>query len=95
MTIRKTVEPTGDLCIKFTEDEMGKLGIKEGDKLSWKETDGGFLLEKHATVDINISDLSREVLEMLIKDSCEKDISVNEVISGYLEQQQLKDYDQS
>ncbi len=94
MAIRKTVEPTGDLCIKFTEDEMKELGLKEGDKLSWKETDGGFLLEKYSTVEIDLSEMSREVLEMLIKDSCEKDISVNEVISNCIEQQ-MKIYDQS
>lgn len=87
MAIRKTLEPTGDLCIKFTEDEMKELGLKEGDKLSWKETDGGFLLEKYSTIEIDLSEMSREVLEMLIKDSCEKDISVNQVISNCIEQQ--------
>jgi hypothetical protein len=87
MAIRKTVEQTGDLCIKFTEDEMKELNLKEGDKLSWRETDEGFLLEKYTSIDIDIGEWSRDVLEMLIKDSCEKDISVNEVISGYLERQ--------
>ena len=87
MAIRKTLEPTGDLCIKFTEDEMKELNLKEGDKLSWRETDEGFLLEKYSTIDVDISEWSGDVLEMLIKDSCEKDVSVNEVISGYLERQ--------
>ena len=94
MAIRKTLEPTGDLCIKFTEDEMKELNLKEGDKLSWRETDEGFLLEKYSTIDVDISEWSRDVLEMLIKDSCERDVSVNEVISGYIEQQ-LKNIDQS
>jgi bifunctional DNA-binding transcriptional regulator/antitoxin component of YhaV-PrlF toxin-antitoxin module len=83
--IKKTVEPTGDVCVKFTEDELARLNIKQGDKFSIKETDGGILLEKFATVDINLSELNREILEFLIQESCDKDISINEVISQLLE----------
>jgi hypothetical protein len=84
--IKKTVEPTGDVCVKFTEDELTKLNIKQGDKFSIKETDGGILLEKFATIDFDLSEFSREILEFLIQESCNKDISVNEVISDILEQ---------
>jgi hypothetical protein len=83
--IKKTVEPTGDVCVKFTEEELAQLNIKQGDKFSIKETDGGILLEKFSTVDINLSELGRELLEFLIQESCDKDISVNEVISYLLE----------
>jgi len=83
--IKKTVEPTGDVCVKFTEEELTQLNIKQGDKFSIKETDGGILLEKFSTVDINLSELGRELLEFLIQESCDKDISVNEVISYLLE----------
>ena len=83
--IKKTIEPTGDVCVKFTEEELTKLNIKQGDKFSIKETDGGILLEKFSTVDINLSELGRELLEFLIQESCDKDISVNEVISYLLE----------
>lgn len=85
MSIKKTLEPTGDLCIKFTDEEMKTLNIHEGDKFSWKEHEDGILLQKYTTIDIDISEWSRDVLEMVIKDSCEKDISVNEVICEYLE----------
>jgi bifunctional DNA-binding transcriptional regulator/antitoxin component of YhaV-PrlF toxin-antitoxin module len=83
--IKKTVEPTGDLCVKFTEDELAKLNIKQGDKFSIKETNEGILLEKFSTVDINLSELDRELLEFLIQESCDKDVSINEVISDLLE----------
>jgi hypothetical protein len=83
--IKKTIEPTGDVCVKFTEDELAQLNIKQGDKFSIKETDEGILLQKFATVDINLSELDRELLEFLIQESCNKDISINEVISDLLE----------
>jgi len=83
--IKKTIEPTGDVCVKFTDDELAKLNIKQGDKFSIKETDDGILLEKFSTVDINLSEFERELLEFLIQESCDKDISINEVISDLLE----------
>lgn len=83
--IKKTVEPTGDVCVKFTEDELAKLNIKQGDKFSIKETNDGIVLEKFATVDIDLSECSREILEFLIQESCDKDVSINEVISDILE----------
>jgi bifunctional DNA-binding transcriptional regulator/antitoxin component of YhaV-PrlF toxin-antitoxin module len=82
----KKVEPTGDVCIKFTDEEMSKLGIKEGDKFTFEEKENGsILLQKFANMEIDISEWSRDVLEKLISDSCERDISVNEVISDILE----------
>ena len=83
--IKKTVEPTGDVCVKFTEDELAKLNIKQGDKFSIKETKDGILLEKFATIDIDLAEVEREILEFLIRESCDKDVSVNEVISEVLE----------
>lgn len=83
--INKTIEPTGDVCVKFTEDELSQLNIKQGDKFSIKETADGILLEKFATIDFDLSEFGREMLEFLIQESCDKDISVNEVISEILE----------
>jgi len=83
--IKKTIEPTGDVCVKFTEDELAQLNIKQGDKFSIKETDEGILLEKFATIDIDLAEVEREVLEFLIRESCDKDVSVNEIISDILE----------
>ena len=83
--IKKTVEPTGDVCVKFTEDELAQLNIKQGDKFSVKETDEGIVLEKFATIDIDLADVEREILEFLIQESCNKDVSINQVISDVLE----------
>lgn len=83
--IKKTIEPTGEVCVKFTEDELAQLNIKQGDKFSIKETDEGILLEKFATIDIDLAEVEREILEFLIRESCDKDVSVNEVISEVLE----------
>ena len=83
--IKKTIEPTGDVCVKFTEDELTQLNIKQGDKFSIKETNDGILLEKFATIDIDLSELERELLEFLIQESCDKDVSINQVISDLLE----------
>ena len=85
--MKKKIEPTGDVCIKFTEEELSKLGLKQGDKLSWEEAKDGFILKKYEKIDVDISEWSREVLEMLIADSVEQDISVNDVICNILEEQ--------
>lgn len=83
--MKKIIEPTGDVCIKFSEEELQKLNIKEGDKFSFKETDDGFLMEKFVTMELDMSEWDRDILEALISDSCEQDISVNQVISNILE----------
>ncbi len=80
-SITKKVEPTNDVCVKFTEDEMEQLNIAPGDKFSVELQDGGILLKKFVKVEIDMSDWSREMLENLIDISCNEDISVNEVIS--------------
>jgi len=79
--IKKTIEPTGDVCVKFTDEEMQQLGINAGDKFSVKVEKDGILLEKFVTMELDMSEWPREILEKLIIDSCDKDISVNEVIS--------------
>jgi len=85
--MKKIIEPTGDLCIKFTEEELSKLGLKHGDKLSFKETGNDIVLNKYESIDVDISEWSREVLEMLISESVDQDISVNDVICRILEEQ--------
>jgi hypothetical protein len=83
--IKKTIEPTGDVCVKFTEDELAQLNIKQGDKFSIKEQNGGILLEKFATIELDLSEFRRDVLEFLIQESCDKDISINQVFSNIFE----------
>ena len=88
--IKKTVQRSEDCFVQFTEDELQQLGIKAGDKFSCDIEDGGVVLKKFVKVDIDMSEWSREILEMIIADSTKNDISVNEVISNILEQQLSK-----
>jgi hypothetical protein len=90
-SIVKKVEPTGDVCVKFTEEEMQQLNIAPGDKFSMDIVDGGIMLKKFVKVEIDISDWSRELLESLIDVSCTEDISVNEVISNIIKKRISKD----
>jgi bifunctional DNA-binding transcriptional regulator/antitoxin component of YhaV-PrlF toxin-antitoxin module len=82
--IKKIVEPTGDLCIKFTEEELNKLGIKEGDKFSYEEHDGGFLLRKYESIEIDFSDFSKETLQFLITYSVDNNLTIEEAIEKIL-----------
>jgi bifunctional DNA-binding transcriptional regulator/antitoxin component of YhaV-PrlF toxin-antitoxin module len=84
--IKKTIQRSDDLFVQFTTEEMSALNIKPGDKFSWKAEGDSILLQKYGSIDLDLSELSRETLEMLITDSVNKDISVNEVIEQILEQ---------
>jgi len=82
--IKKTIQRSEDLFVQFTPEELETLGVKEGDKFSWELQDESVVLRKYATLDINLSELSRNSLEMLIAESAEKDISINEVVEQIL-----------
>lgn len=82
--IKKIVEPTGDLCVKFTEEEMEQLGIQAGDKFSIKETNEGIVLQKFATIDLDLEAFTKDQLIMFIQLSVEKDITFSEVIENIL-----------
>lgn len=82
----KKVLEKKDLYIQFSEEEMQELGWKEGQKLSFKfdEETKAITLEPFVKMDIDISEWPREILEFLIGESCDRDISVNEVINETL-----------
>jgi len=84
MKLTKKLIPTNDVCIKFTEDELIALNIKEGDKFSISVEDESIVLDKHVPLEIDLADFDRTTLEFLIAESIEQDISVNEVISSVL-----------
>ena len=85
--MKKTLEPTGDMMIRFTEDELSELNIKEGDKFDFvPQADGSIKLDKYVNLELDMAEWPREALELLVKQSCEKDISVNEVIICLLEE---------
>jgi len=84
-TITKKLQQSTDLLISFTEEELGVLGLNQGDKFSvYHQNDGSILLEKFVTLELETEEWPRDILEHLIKVSCEKDVSVNEVINDVL-----------
>ena len=84
--IKKTVQRSEECFVQFTDEELHQLGIKAGDKFSCHVENESVVLKKFQTIDIDMSEWSREILEMLISKSIEEDISINEVISNILEQ---------
>ena len=83
--IKKTVQRSEDCFVQFTDEELQQLNIKSGDKFSCSIENGSVVLKKFETIEIDMSEWSRDILEMLILKSIEEDISVNEVISNILE----------
>jgi hypothetical protein len=66
---------------------MTELGWQEGDKFSWTVENGSVKLTKYANLELDMTDWPIELLLKLIKESVEKDISVNEVINNILKEE--------
>lgn len=80
--INKKIEQFIEYGVKFTDEECEQLGINDGDKFSFEVSDEGVLMKKFETLDLDISEFPREILEFLVKESCEKDITVSQVIEN-------------
>jgi hypothetical protein len=91
----KKLKRSNDLFIDFTEDELSKLSIEEGDKFSYELVNGDIVLKKHVPLEINLSEFSRETLEMLISHSIKNDCSVEDsiacILSDYIKDCNLND----
>ena len=83
--VKKVLEKK-DLYIQFSEEEMQELGWEEGQKLSFKFDDEtkAITLEPFVKMEIDISEWPIEILQFLVRESCDRDISVNEVINETL-----------
>jgi isopentenyldiphosphate isomerase len=90
----KTVQEKKDLFIQFSEEEMQELGWEENQKLSMhvNEETGAITIKPWVKMEIEMDNWPKELMLFLIQESCEKDISVNEVITNVLEES-LKNYD--
>lgn len=84
--ITKKIQKTEEYFVQFTDEELELLNIQQGDKFSVHVEDEGIFLEKFGSLELDISEFSKEALIMLVSESIEKDISVNEVISNMLEE---------
>ena len=80
----KKIESTTEHYIRFTEEELEQLGIKEGDKLSWDIKDDGVLLKKYEKLEIDLSLFHRELLEFIIHQSNDKNLTVSEFLEQIL-----------
>lgn len=83
--IQKTVKVKEDYYIEFTDEELAALKMEKGQKYSCKVEDGALKLEPFVKVELEIENWPREILTFLIQESCERDVSVNEVISEVIE----------
>jgi hypothetical protein len=82
---KKVLQPTNDCFIQFTEEELSSIGAGPGTKFEAKlHEDGSVELRPYVKIDLDMEEWPREVLEMIIKESCEQDISANDVINNLL-----------
>jgi hypothetical protein len=82
---KKVLQPTNDAYIQFTQEELQEIGAGPGTKFSVNlHDDGSIELRPYVKMEIEISDWPRELLELLITESVERDISVNDVVSDFL-----------
>jgi len=87
MITKKILQPTNDVYIQFTEEELSAIGAGPGTKFETKINDDGSIeLHPYVGIELDMSEWPREVLEMIIKTSCEEDISANDVISNLLKE---------
>lgn len=83
--ICKPVKVKEDYYIEFTDEELTALKMEKGQKYSCEIEDGALKLTPYVKMELDMSTWDRELLEFLISESCERDVSVNEVINDVLE----------
>lgn len=87
----KTLQEYKEYGIQFTDEELVDLGMEKNQKFSIEIEDGNIIkLVPFVKMDIDISEFPKDLLEFLIKESAEKDVSVNEIISDAIENYYLK-----
>ena len=79
--MNKKITETKQYSIEFTEEEIAEFGWEENQKFEVIENDdGSIILEPYKKMEIDLGDLSKDELIALMNISCEKDISMNDVI---------------
>lgn len=81
----KTIQTKEEAYVQFTDEEMAELDIKENDEFEVEIQNDGILLKKMATVDLDLAEFPRDILEYLVKESCDKNVSCNKIIRETLE----------
>ena len=76
----KTIKSKTDFYIEFSEEERTELGWSENQKLDFKLQGDGVFIQPWKKIEIDLETFPREVLETIINESCERDVSANTVI---------------
>jgi hypothetical protein len=85
--MKKILQPTNDLFIQFSDDEVQELGLEQGQKYEVElQDDGSVKLTPWVKIELEIEEWSKEVLLMIIKESLDQDIPVNDVINNLLKE---------
>jgi hypothetical protein len=86
--MEKKIKVREEFFIEFSDEELDKLNLKKGDKLSisFDENTKEIKLIPYSTIDLELSEFNRATLEYLVEQSVTNDISINEVISNIIEQ---------
>lgn len=83
--MNKKIIETKQYNIQFTEEEMAEFGWEDNQKFEVNENeDGSIILKPYVKLEIELDNLSKEELIALMDISCEKDISMNDVIRDIL-----------
>lgn len=82
----KSLQPSKDMFIQFTEDELLELNIKEGDKFNAIPREEGIFLEKMSSIELALEEFPEKIKDMLILKSIEDQIPIDEVINNLLKE---------
>lgn len=82
----KTLQEYKEYGVQFTDEELADLGMHKNQKFSIEVGENNTIkLIPFVKMDVNIDEFPRDILEMLVRESAEKDVSVNAIISDVLE----------
>jgi hypothetical protein len=83
----KEILPCDDVYIQFTDEEIKEFGWEKGQKLECQaHEDGSFKLVPYVKMELDLEEWPIEIVYMLVRESCEQDISVNDVINNLLKE---------
>ncbi len=82
----KKIQEKKDFFIQFSDEEIEELGWEKNQKISitYDKDTNSITIKPFVSVEIDFSTYPRDVLELIIKESCDKDMSCNDVINDLL-----------
>lgn len=86
--MKKKLLPIDGAFMEFSAEELEELSISPNDKFEViLQEDGSVKLQKYQKLELDMQDWPRDFLEILIKESCEKDVPVNEILVSILKKE--------